>query len=56
MLAKGLNPTPLDFYKLVSNDTVFQDFFCYCNRRIDFYDFEVVPFSLKDENEYVTVS
>lgn len=56
MIAKGLNPTPLDFYKLVSNDHVFQDFFCYCNRKEDFYDFEVVPFSHKNDNEYVTVS
>ena len=56
MLAKGLNPSPLDFYKLVSNDRVFQDFFCYCNRKDEFYDFEVVPFSEKDESEYVTVS
>ena len=33
-----------------------QEFFCYCNRRQDYYDFEVVPFNDKNENEYLTVS
>ncbi len=56
MLAKGLSPTPLNFYKLVTNDQSFKDFFCYCNKREDFYDFEVVAFNEKDEQEYVTVS
>jgi hypothetical protein len=44
MIAKGLKPTPIDFFKLVSNDHVFKDFFCYCNKKEEFYDFEVVPF------------
>ena len=44
MIAKRLKPTPIDFFKLVSNDHVFKDFFCYCNKKEEFYDFEVVPF------------
>ncbi len=49
MIAKGLNPTPLEFYKLVTNDKNLNDFFCYCNRKARFYDFEVVSFNEKNE-------
>jgi hypothetical protein len=44
MEAKGLDPTPLDFYKLVTNEEKIKDFFCYFNRKEEYYDFEVVPF------------
>jgi dynein heavy chain len=56
MVAKGLNPTPLEFYKLVTNDKALTDFFCYCNRNEEFYDFKVVSFDEKNEDEYLTVS
>jgi hypothetical protein len=49
LAAKGLTPTPLNFFKLVSNDRAFQDFFCYCNKKQDFYDFEVVAFGDKND-------
>ncbi len=47
MLARGLQPTPLEFYKMLINsgDNKYDDFFCYCKRKADFYDFEVVPFA-----------
>ena len=56
MIAKGLQPTPLEFFKLVTNDTSISDFFCYCNRKTDFYDYEVVAFDQKNEDDYLTVS
>ena len=56
MLAKGLQPSPLEFYKLVVNDSQLTDFFCYCNRKSDFYDFEVTAFDEKNEDDYLTVS
>ena len=56
MISKGLEPTPVEFFKIVSNEENLSDFFCYCNRKSDFYDFEVVSFSEKNENEYLTVS
>jgi hypothetical protein len=54
--AKGMKPTPLNFYKLVVNEDSMHEFFCYCNRKVEFYDFEVVPFEEKNESEYLTVS
>ena len=44
MLSRGLKPTPIEFFKLVTNDEKLQEFFCYCNRKEEFYDFEVVNF------------
>lgn len=44
MIARGLNPTPLDFYKILINTKEIGEFFCYCNRKDEFYDFEIVPF------------
>lgn len=52
----GMEPTPANFYKLVANREEMSEFFCYCNRRADFYDFEVVAFPEKNEDEYLTVS
>ena len=37
-------------------DPDFMSRFCYCNRREDYYDFEIVPFSDKNDREYMTVS
>ena len=37
-------------------DSDFQSRFCYCNRKDDYYEFEIVPFSDKNEQEYMTVS
>jgi hypothetical protein len=56
MLAKGLRPTPLEFYKMIVHDKDIQDFFCYCNRLDDFYEFEVVSFNEKTDDDYLTVS
>lgn len=56
MLANGLQPTPIDFYKMISLDEKLQDFFCYCNRKEEFYDFEVISFHQKNNSEYLTVS
>jgi dynein heavy chain len=56
MLSRGLKPTPIEFFKLVTNDEKLQEFFCYCNRKEEFYDFEVVNFQEKNDNEYITVS
>ena len=56
MVKKGLKPSPLEFIKLVQMDSDFQNRFCYCNRKEDFYEFEIVPFSDKNDYEYMTVS
>lgn len=52
-----MKPSPLEFIKLVQLDPEFQSRFCYCNKKEEFYDFEIVPFSdIKKEKEYMTVS
>lgn len=56
MVRQGLKPSPLEFIRLVQMDPDFQSRFCYCNRRDDYYEFEIVPFSDKNEQEYMTVS
>ena len=51
-----MKPSPLEFIKLVQMDNKFANRFCYCNRVGDFYDFQIVPFTDKDNIEYMTVS
>ncbi len=46
----------MEFIKLVQMDSEFQNRFCYCNRQEDYYEFEIVPFSEKNEAEDMTVS
>lgn len=53
---KGMKPSPLEFIKLVQMDPKFANRFCYCNKSIDFYDFVIVPFTEKNDKEYMTVS
>ena len=54
-------PSPLEFIRLIQVDPEFQNRFCYCVRKEEYYDFEIVAF--KDINdisikkkEYMTVS
>ena len=55
-MKQGLKPSPLEFIRLVQMDNDFQSRFCYCNRKDDFYEFEIVPFREKNDQEYMTVS
>lgn len=56
MQRQGIKPSPLEFIRLVQLDPDFKERFCYCNRKEDYYDFEIVPFNEKNDGEYMTVS
>jgi len=53
---KGMQPSPLEFIKLIQSNPEFQNRFCYCNKAGDYYDFKVVTHDQKDDKEYMTVS
>jgi dynein heavy chain len=56
MHKKGLRSTPLDFIRLVQSDPELASRFAYCNRIGEFYDFVIVPFKERRDEEYLTVS
>ena len=56
MVRQGIKTSLLKFIRLAQLDPDFQNRFCYCNKKEDFYEFEIVPFSEKCEGEYMTVS
>ncbi|OMJ81675.1 hypothetical protein SteCoe_17784 [Stentor coeruleus] len=47
--------TPYEFIQVIKNDPELMEDFWYCNRIGDAYDFQLVPFSKKNE-EYLTIS
>lgn len=50
-------PTPHDFIRLLQSDKRYEDRFCYCKKTSpEFYQFEVVPYAIKDPNEFMTIS
>lgn len=48
--------TPDDFISLVQNDPEMQQEFCYLNRGDNSYDWNIVEYKDKNENEYITMS
>lgn len=48
--------TPLDFIYLIRTDPDMADEFCYLNKRDHAYDFKIVEFEERNENEYMTIS
>ena len=54
--SKNLPVTPSHFVKILTSHLELSDRFCYCNRVGDFYQFEVVRFNEKNEEDYITVS
>ena len=50
-------PTPHDFIKLIQTDKRYESRFCYCKKSSpEFYQFEVVPYAIKDPKEFMTIS
>lgn len=52
----GKVPTPFEFIQVIKNDPDLADDFWYCNRKGDAYDFELVSFDKKNDQEYLTIS
>mmetsp|Transcript_7627 Transcript_7627/g.14387 ORF Transcript_7627/g.14387 Transcript_7627/m.14387 type:complete len:3920 (+) Transcript_7627:928-12687(+) len=52
----GKVPTPFEFIQVIKNDPELAEDFWYCNRKGDAYDFELVSFKDKNDQEYLTIS
>ena len=48
--------TPIDFIHLIRTDPEMTDEFCYLNKRTHSYDFQIVDFNERNNEEYMTIS
>jgi len=48
--------TPIDFIHLIRTDPEMTDEFCYLNKRLHPYDFQIVDFNERNNEEYMTIS
>lgn len=48
--------TPIDFIHLIRTDPEMTDEFCYLNKRTHPYDFQIVDFNERNNEEYMTIS
>lgn len=48
--------TPIDFIHLIRTDPEMTDEFCYLNKRSHPYDFQIVDFNERNNEEYMTIS